>query len=77
MDKHFNDLRGTAVTGFCKVPLSDEEVADIMAWEPARVRAIRKRYVDRTKIAQGIVARIEKSEGAMQHDEKEKSPRSV
>lgn len=63
VDKHFNDLRGTAVTGFCQVPLTDEEVADIMAWEPERIRAIRKRYVDRTRIAQGIVARIEKSEG--------------
>jgi integrase len=63
IDKHFNDLRGTAVTGFCKVPLTDEEIADIMAWEPARIRAIRKRYVDRARIAQGIVARIQKAEG--------------
>lgn len=63
VDKHFNDLRGTAVTGFCMVPLTDEEVADIMAWEPQRVRNIRKRYVDSAKIAQGIVARIEQAEG--------------
>lgn len=62
VDKHFNDLRGTACTGFCMVPLSDEEVADIMAWELARVRNIRKRYVDRDRIAQGIVARIERAE---------------
>lgn len=63
VDKHFNDLRGTAATGFCKVPLTDEEVADIMAWEPDRVRAIRKRYVDRTRIARGIADRMAKSEG--------------
>lgn len=63
-DRHFNDLRGTACTRFCMVPLTDEEVADIMAWEPARVRAIRKRYVDGARIAQGIVARIEKAEKA-------------
>jgi hypothetical protein len=43
------------------VTLTDEDVADIMAWEPARVRAIRKRYVDRARIAKGIVARIEKA----------------
>jgi hypothetical protein len=62
VDKHFIDLRGTAVTGFCKVALTDEEVADIMGWEPARVRAIRKRYVDRTRIAEGIVTRIQRTD---------------
>lgn len=62
IDKHLNDLRGTACTRFCMVPLTDEEIADIMAWEPARVRQIRKRYVDRDRIAKGIVARMEKAE---------------
>lgn len=60
--KHFHDLRGTAATRFCQVPLTDEEVADIMGWEPDQVRAIRKRYVDRERIARGIVARMEKAE---------------
>jgi len=65
VDKNLNDLRGTGATAFCKVPLTDEEVADIMAWEPTRVRNIRKRYVDREHIAKGIIARIEaKSRGA-------------
>jgi hypothetical protein len=65
VDKHFNDLRGTACTNFyLKVPgLSDEEAADIMAWEPARCGAIRKRYVDAARIAKGIVARLEKGKG--------------
>lgn len=62
VDRHLNDLRGTAVTGFCRVPLTDEEVADIMGWEPARIRAIRKRYVDRENIARGIIARIERAD---------------
>lgn len=62
VDKHFNDLRGTACTMFCRVPLTDEEVADIMAWEPERVRNIRKRYVDRNRLMAGIIARIEKAE---------------
>lgn len=61
-DVHFNDLRGTAVTGFAQVPLTDEEIADIMAWEPGRVRAIRKRYVDRANVAKGIIARMERAE---------------
>ena len=60
--KHFHDLRGTAATRFCQVPLADEEVADIMGWEPDQVRAIRKRYVDRERIARGIVARMERAE---------------
>jgi hypothetical protein len=62
VEKHFHDLRGTAVTRFCQVPLTDEEVADIMGWEPNKVRAIRKRYVDRERIAEGIAARMERSE---------------
>ncbi|MEW5685665.1 MAG: tyrosine-type recombinase/integrase [Pseudomonadota bacterium] len=65
-DKHFHDLRGSAVTAFCKVPLTDEEIADIMAWEPERVRAIRKRYVDRNRIVEGIIARMEGAEGLQQ-----------
>ncbi len=43
--------------------LTDEEVADIMGWEPQQVRVIRKRYVDRDRIAAGLIARIEKAEG--------------
>ena len=64
--KHFNDLRGTACTNFyVNVPgLSDEEAADIMAWEPQRCRAIRKRYVDPARIAKGIMARMENAASA-------------
>lgn len=62
VDKHLHDLRGTACTRFCSVPLEDEEVADIMGWEPDQVRAIRKRYVDRARIAEAIVARMERSD---------------
>ena len=66
VDKHFNDLRGTACTRFYTTidRVTDEEMADIMAWEPERCRAIRKRYVDPARITAGIVARIEKSEKA-------------
>lgn len=65
VNKHFHDLRGTAATRFCQVrDMSDEEVADIMGWEPQRVRAIRKRYVDRERIAKGIIARMEQTEAA-------------
>lgn len=61
VDKHFNDLRGTACTNFYLHirGLTDEEAADIMAWEPERCRAIRKRYVDPARIAQGLLRRLE------------------
>lgn len=64
IDKHFNDLRGTACTRFYVTidRVTDEEMADIMAWEPEHCRAIRKRYVDAARITAGIVARIEKAE---------------
>lgn len=64
IDKHFNDLRGTACTNFyLNIPgLTDEEAADIMAWEPENCRAIRKRYVDPARIAAGIVARLERGQ---------------
>ncbi len=62
--KHFHDLRGTAATRFSMVPLSDDEVADIMGWEPEHVRRIRKRYVDRDSIVSGIIARMEKADNA-------------
>ena len=42
--------------------VTDNEVADIMAWEPNCGRAIRKRYVDASRIARGIVARTGRSE---------------
>lgn len=63
-NKHFNDLRGTACTRFYTTidRVTDEEIADIMAWEVDNCRAIRKRYVDPARITAGIVARIEKAE---------------
>jgi len=61
-DEAFPDPRGIAATGFCMAPLTDEEVADIMGWEPDQVRTIRKRYVDRNRIAAGVIARMEKAQ---------------
>lgn len=65
-DKHFNDLRGTACTRFYMTidKVTDEEMADLMGWEVEHCRAIRKRYVDASRIARGIVARIERAETA-------------
>lgn len=41
-----------------------------VGWEPDQVRQIRKRYVDRERIARGIIARMEKaaSDSALARD---------
>ncbi|MBY9062632.1 hypothetical protein K7957_06780 [Sphingomonas yunnanensis] len=45
--KHLHDVRGTFVTRLMTTTdLTDEEIADIMAWSPADVRRIRTIYVD-------------------------------
>lgn len=59
--KTLHDLRGTACTGFVIAGLKDEEIADLFGWEPDRVRKIRVRYVDRERVARGIIARLEKA----------------
>jgi len=58
--KSLHDLRGTAATRFVIAGLKDEEIADIFGWEPDRVRKIRVRYVDRARVAQGIITRLER-----------------
>ena len=61
-NRTLHDLRGTAATRFILAGLSDEQVAEILGWEPAQVTRIRKRYVDRDRIAQGIIAQLERAE---------------
>jgi hypothetical protein len=39
--KNLHDLRGTFVTRLCKVQLSDDEIASIVAWSPQNVAEIR------------------------------------
>lgn len=59
IDKNLHDLRGTAVTRFVLAGLSEEVVADLVGWEPARVRQVRKRYVHRDRIALGIIEQLQ------------------
>ena len=40
----------------------DEEVADVVGWELARVRNIRKHYVDAARIVMGLVSQLENAE---------------
>lgn len=62
VSKSLHDLRGTACTRFVMAGLSDEEIAEWFGWEPDRIRRIRVRYVDRERVARGIIARLEKRE---------------
>ncbi|MES3026849.1 MAG: hypothetical protein V4820_03210 [Pseudomonadota bacterium] len=62
VDRHLNDLRGTAITRFVLAGWNDEEVADVVGWELARVRNIRKHYVDAARIVMGLVSQLENAE---------------
>lgn len=62
--KRLNDLRGTAITRFVLAEVSEEEIADIVGWELARVRNIRKHYVDANRIAQGVATKLENAAAA-------------
>jgi integrase len=59
IDKRLHDLRGTAATRFICAGASDTQVADILGWEPTRVSAIRKRYVDAGNVARSVVRLLE------------------
>jgi len=56
--KHLHDLRGTFVTRLCRAELTDDQIADITAWSPANVSAIRKTYVDDAAVVVAIGKRI-------------------
>lgn len=44
---HFHDARGTAATKFATAGYSDEEIAEVVGWEKAKVTKIVDRYVRR------------------------------
>ena len=59
--KRIHDFRGTFATVLLTLPgkrLNDSEVADLMAWDPKNVSAIRKRYVDDAAVVVALGRRI-------------------
>lgn len=58
VDKHLHDLRGNFATLLMATGLSDEMIADMMGWDTDDVKKIRRRYVDRDRIALLIAERI-------------------
>jgi len=61
--KRFHDLRGTAATHFA-ASLDDRTLAEIMGWSIETITAIRRRYVDRTKIISASIERLNRNQKA-------------
>ena len=61
--KHLHDVRGTFATKLIAQPvgLSDQEVADMMAWSPQQVADIRRVYVDQARVVVAIGERIRRA----------------
>lgn len=55
---HFHDLRGTAATMFQQSGMEAEVIAEILAWEPERVKKIIKRYVARGALIRAQIERL-------------------
>lgn len=59
--KHLHDVRGTFCTKLItQTDLTDREAADIMGWAPDRVAAIRKVYVDQSKVVVALGERLKR-----------------
>jgi hypothetical protein len=59
--KHLHDLRGTFVTALCRAGLTDDEIANIVAWSPQNVAEIRRTYVDDAAVVVALSRRINAS----------------
>lgn len=59
--KHLHDARGTFATRLMtltEVPLTDQEIADVMGWSPDQVAQIRRHYVDHRAVVVAMAGRI-------------------
>ena len=61
--KHLHDVRGTFATKLIAQPagLSDQQVADMVAWSPQQVADIRRVYVDQARVVVAIGERIRRA----------------
>jgi len=57
--KHLHDLRGTCATALFAAGLSNEQVADILAWSPSEVEGVRHLYVDRKERIVAVTKRLD------------------
>jgi integrase len=56
--KHLHDCRGTFVTHLCLARLTNEEIANIVAWSPENVDRVRRIYVDDAAVVVALAERI-------------------
>ena len=56
--KHLHDVRGTFATHLIMAGLTDQEVAEAMAWSPEQVSTIRRVYVDQARVVVALGKRI-------------------
>jgi hypothetical protein len=61
--KHLHDVRGTYVTHLCRIGLTDDQVASIVAWSPQNVARIRRVYVDDAQVVVALSRRISAAMG--------------
>lgn len=57
-DRKVHDLRGTFATRLMIAGFTDTEIALVMGWRAERIAAIRMRYVDRSRVARALAARL-------------------
>jgi hypothetical protein len=75
--KHLHDVRGTFVTHLCRAGLTDEEIANIVAWSPQNVARIRRTYVDDAQVVVALSRRISAAMGARCKNRCKKVPRGT
>jgi integrase len=63
IDRHLHDLRGTFATRCMIAGLTDQEIANILGWEPKNVAAIRAKYVSDARVVVAIGERIARGSG--------------
>lgn len=62
IDKHFHDLRGTAVTKLYVADLTIREIGVIVGWSEPSVETIINRYVKRDELLKDRIRRMDKAE---------------
>lgn len=60
-DLHFHDLRGTFATRAHLAGLTNREIAELLAWEEARVDQIIRRYVGRKAVALAMIQKLNRN----------------
>lgn len=58
-DRHVHDLRGTFATRLMIAGFTDTEIAMFLGWKAERIATIRARYIDRTRVARALAARLD------------------